>query len=76
MTTDTSKPAWSARCCCYNSHPSSSGRCTNRSDGPTGLDQHGNRLHGVLDPTRYESEGAVCEDCRGNCPCGEGSRTE
>lgn len=68
MTTQT-KPAWSARCDCYNNHPSSSGRCTCRysktDDGYT---------DGVTDPTRHAGEAAICEECRNNCPAGKGNR--
>lgn len=62
LSTLTTKPAWSARCCCYNDHGSNSGRCTRR-----GID-------GLTDPTRFEDQGAVCEQCRKECPCGYGRR--
>lgn len=45
-------PAWSARCDCYNSHNSSSGRCNNRD---------------VTDPTATEGQPAKCERCRREC---------
>lgn len=62
----TGQPAWSARCDCRNNHPSASGRCTCRNSGPG--------KGGVCDPTRYEGEVAICEECRANCPIGNGSR--
>lgn len=71
-----SKPAWSARCNCYNGHPSASGRCTCRYDGIPPGEHH---LHnGVVDPTRDgdKFEQAVCSDCRKNCPAGNGTRKE
>lgn len=51
------KPAWSARCDCYNNHNSSSGRCNRRN---------------VEDPTRESGKGAYCERCRRECPAGDG----
>lgn len=55
------KPAWSARCDCYNGHNSASGRCNCRSDGPVA------RPDGVTDPTRKEGEQALCTYCRAHC---------
>jgi hypothetical protein len=50
--------AWSARCDCRNNHNSASGRCNARN---------------ITDPTRTQADNfAACEDCRANCPCGNG----
>lgn len=65
-----SKPAWSARCDCYNNHPSSSGRCTCRFSG------NDLKKNGVTDPTRNEGDVAICEECRANCPVDKGGRME
>ncbi len=64
------KPAWSARCDCYDGHASSSGRCTCRNDGPN----HNSK--GVTDSTRFDGEKAVCSHCRKYCPAGSGKRKE
>ncbi len=66
MNETNTKPAWSARCECYNCHASASGRCTCRSSG--------GHIGGVTDPTRFEGEVAICEECRANCPAGSGKR--
>lgn len=65
-TTQKTAPAWSARCDCYNYHPSASGRCTCRSDSGGG--------RGVTDPTRPAGQVAICEHCRTHCPAGAGPR--
>jgi len=58
--------AVSARCDCYCDHPSSSGRCTTRRDGP------GN--WGVADPTHFPGQVAICSACRAECACHKGER--
>jgi len=73
MTQPTTKPAWSGRCNCYNEHRSSSGRCRCRTSR---LPETGEYIGGVLDPTRYENELAICEDCRKYCPAGNGTRLQ
>ena len=59
MTKTQTKPAWSARCNCYDGHNSASGRCHARN---------------VTDPTRHEGQAAICEACRAGCPAGSGDR--
>jgi len=59
------KPAWSARCDCYNYHNSTSGRCPCRNSGSS-------KSGGVTDPTRSEGHIAICEQCREQCPDGKG----
>jgi len=65
-------PAWSARCDCYDGHRSNSGRCNCRSTKMP----DGSYTSAVIDPTRFDGDKAICEECRANCPAGSGDRLD